>query len=78
METFCEKKIREKLRGKKLQGGLQQPPPPLSRLRVKIKQSLDERIILQNNNRKPERNLLTKARQKTASTGIYFVKYIEI
>ena len=35
METFCEKKIREKLTGEKLQGGVQQPP--LRCIRVKIK-----------------------------------------
>ena len=34
METFCEKKIQEKLTGEKLQGGCNNPPPPLGRLRV--------------------------------------------
>ena len=35
LETFCEKKIREKLTGEKLQGGVA-ATPPLSRLRVNI------------------------------------------
>jgi hypothetical protein len=41
-------------------------------------QSLDRTYNLAEQQPKAARNVLTEARQKTASTGIYFVKYNEI
>ena len=43
METLCEKKIREKLTGEKLQGGLQQPPLGCIRVKRHIRHALYER-----------------------------------